>query len=289
MKWKMKKLLFYLSIVIIPIVQVCVFYVYVNVSFFANAFTRFDLESGKYVWNGLNNFAKVVESFKTNNAYIAAIWNSLLATGVGVATQILILMLSFYIQQRFFGSKVFLFILFLPTIISTIALSMVWQNLLVWVFPAWGLPDYFNNLSTAFASILVFGLWAGLGGNIFIYISAMNNVSPSVLESARLDGLGFLGEFFYIVIPGIFKSISIYLIGCLMGFFTSQSGYNFYADDAPAETYTIGYIVFVNQLKSKNMVDFPYACAFGLFSSFFAVPTILIARKLFDKFGPSED
>lgn len=286
---ELKKRLFYLSIVIIPILQVCVFYIYVNISFFVNAFTKYESNTGEYVWNGLNNFKSVIQSFQTNQGYIRSIGNSAIMTIVGLSTMFLTLLLAYYLQQKYLGSKFFIIALFLPVIISSMALTMIWQNMLIWVFPALGLPDYFNNVNTAFSSMLVYGIWGGLGGTIFIYISAMNNISPETLESGRLDGLKFFGEFIYLVIPGIFKSISVYILTTLMGFFTSQSAYNFYADAAPAETYTVGYIVFISSLRAKSRTDFPYACAFGLFTTLFAVPTMLISRKLMDKFGPSED
>jgi ABC-type sugar transport system permease subunit len=56
-----------------------------------------------------------------------------------------------------------------------------------------------------------------------MYLGAMNGISESVVEAAKLDGVTFFGEFIYITFPSIFSTFRSLLIVSIGGIFTNQA------------------------------------------------------------------
>ena len=55
----------------------------------------------------------------------------------------------------------------------------------------------------AWITIFVLVLWAGIGGNLVIYRSALSGVDESLYEAAKVDGAGPVRIFFSITLPEI--------------------------------------------------------------------------------------
>jgi multiple sugar transport system permease protein len=55
----------------------------------------------------------------------------------------------------------------------------------------------------AWIAILIVTIWWTLGGNLIIYVAALNGVSKEQLEAAELDGANSITKFFRISLPSI--------------------------------------------------------------------------------------
>ncbi len=84
-------------------------------------------------------------------------------------------------------------------------------------FPAW-----LGEARLIIPALIIWGFpWIGIIG-VLIYLSGLEKIPSSVYECAELDGVGWLGKFFYIELPLIATQVRINLvlmiIGVLQGF-----------------------------------------------------------------------
>ena len=61
------------------------------------------------------------------------------------------------------------------------------------------------------------GLWAGLGWGTIIYLAALSNVDPQLLEAATIDGANRFQRVRYISWPAIMPTITITMIFSISG------------------------------------------------------------------------
>lgn len=65
-------------------------------------------------------------------------------------------------------------------------------------------PVYFmTEASMARAIVVLAGIWKDMGWGTVVYLAAMRAISPSLYESASLDGAGKFKQLIYITLPGI--------------------------------------------------------------------------------------
>ena len=108
-------------------------------------------------------------------------------------------------------------------------------------------------------------------------------------ESARIDGCDAWGEFWHIILPLIYPTITVMFIADLAGIARVDLGtFNMYGQYTDPKLYTIGYYLYNETLKA-GIADYPHLATFGVFLTLIVVPVVLLVRYLLNKFGPSED
>ena len=130
-----------------------------------------------------------------------------------------------------------------------------------------------------------------------MYSNKMAGISEEIIESAHLDGATGLKEFWYIVLPLTYSTISVFLITGIAGICVNQYGaYEMFKGSAQANESSIGYWFFVQVAgRFAKMTDpngsatLPYYSAIGVLMTLFTVPVALTIRWALEKFGPSED
>ena len=155
-----------------------------------------------------------------------------------------------------------------------------------------------EHVNQTYFSILFFNIWVSFGVNVLMFTGAMSGINASVIESAQLDGANVVTEFFYISVPMIFQTVSTFIILGMTGIFTNQMNlYTFYAYEAPSSLETMGYYLYkaasradyINVEGLKGYLNYPQLAALGLILTCIVAPITFLVRKLFDKYGPSED
>lgn len=310
-----KRLLFYIFIMAIPSLQFLIFYLFVNIDSVLLAFQKYEYKIGALGYNvsfaGFDNFSKAWQIFKSSTDMIGNSLILFLSNFIIVST--LALFFSYYIAKKYFMSSFFRIMLFLPNIISTVALVTIYQTIVNDVFVELcknlGLGDWLikNNLdkgllgnnapeNVTFATVLIYNLWVGFGTNVMLYTGAMSSIDPSVVESAQLDGVGFLGEFIYIYVPLIWATFTTFVVTGLTGLFTSNMGLLvFYGTSRQPPFQVFGYFLYVQALRgdviSTNASFYSYSIisAVGVIITLILTPTTLMVKKLMEKYGPSTD
>lgn len=296
---KKKRLLFYLSIVILPTIQFCILYIYVNFNTIILGFKSYEIIPGqlgyKVGFAGLENF-KVAwqvltsESAMLKNSLLLFVWNLLIGTTLA-------LVFSFYIYKKFPCSTVFRVLLFMPQIVSGLILGLLFKYVVGEVYTALFSQEFglLENPATKFGTVLFYEIWVGFGVNVIMYTGAMSGINESVVESAHLDGAGLIQEFVYITLPLIYNTLSTFIIVQVSSIFTAQMHLYTLFGTGANELSTFGYYLYLQALQSDVVVtktgylSYPQLSALGFIISCIMIPIVLGMRKLMEKVGPSTD
>ena len=269
------------SIIFIPVVIFIYSNVYLNIRTIEMAFTD---TLGNWTFN---NFKWVVEDmFSESGVMKEALKNTLLFFFTNITFQnFLTLFLSYFLFKRIVGYKVFRVVLYLPVIIGSVAFSIIFKSVVGAGGPIFqivekihGNPiEFFADSRYAIWAILVYTVWVGLGG--MIYQGAMARIPNDVFEAAILDGISPLREFFQIIMPLIWPTITTLLILSLAGLFTA-SGPILLFTGGEFGTMTISYWMW-DQIYTYQAYN--AAAALGLLLTMIGVPIILVSRNLLFK------
>lgn len=293
-----RELIFYCLVLALPLTQFCVFYLGVNINSILLAFQYYNYDAGAFGWTGFSNFEMFFKDMFSVSVLQACFSTSMWVYLSGVFIEIPVtLLFSYYIYKKGFLAGTFKVIVFLPVIIPGIVMVLMYKyfveaavpNILEKLFNYKLGMSYLYNTSTAPAAIIIFLLWSGFGTGMVLYTSAMSRIPDSVTESARIDGAGHTREFFSVVLPMIYPTISMFLVLGVAGFFTSQAAlFSFYGYNSSIFTY--GYYFFIKVAQgSASFSDYPYAAAAGIIFTLVAAPVTLIVKYLLDKFGPTAE
>lgn len=297
------KNIFYWSILAFPLLQFVIFYIGVNLNSFALAFQKFDYTGNGYSFIGFENlfqnFLDVFKDFQETKYLQTAVWNSVLVFILGLVIGLSLgLLFSYYIYKKCALSKFYKTILFLPYIISSITLVIIYKYFVEQAVPEVVLKIFniemeglLSNQNTEFGAILFFTIWTGFGVQTLIYSSSMSGISNEIVEAAKIDGITPLKEFLFIDIPIIAPTISVFVVSSVATLFVNQMNlFNFYGVGAPYGVYTIGYYIYRGvSVAGTTLSDYPYYAAFGLVMTMITIPITLIVRKVMNKLNPNEE
>lgn len=287
--------IFYGIMVTFPLLWFAVFYVGVNINSILLAFKNYDLTTGAITFAGFENFVRFGTDFFGGIELKAAISNSLsLFLGTVLIGMSLAVIFAFYVYKRFIGEGVFRVLLFVPTVIPSIALVIMYSY-----FVDRALPVVFKNVlgikmlglltdaNTQWGTILAFNVLMGFGPNVLMYLSAMSRIPEDIIEYGQIDGLNYAKEFLYIVFPLISSTVVTFFVVNIASFFTSQGNlYSFFSERADNSLYTIGYYLFIKVQGRGSITNYPYASAGGLILTCIAAPVTLLARWGLNKLTP---
>lgn len=296
------KTIFYWSILAFPILQFVIFYIGVNLNSFALAFQTFDYTGDGYTFVGFDkffqNFIDVFKEFAEAKFLQKAVWNSVLVFILGLVIGLTLgLLFSYYIYKKCVLSKLFKVILFLPYVISSITMVIIYKYFVEQAVPEVAMKfmgiemeGLLSNPNTEFGAIFFFTMWTGFGVQTLIYSSAMSGISNEIVEAAKIDGITPLKEFLYIDIPMIAPTIGVFVVSSTATLFVNQMNlFSFYGTEAPYSTYTIGYYLYRGiSAAGTTLSEYPYYAAFGLVMTMITIPITLIVRKAMNKLDPNE-
>jgi len=206
------------------------------------------------------------------------------------------LLTSYYVYQKMLFSKTIKVIFFIPGLMSGIAMATISRYMFNIVFPEIleklaGIPPqpYLEVTANRIPIMLGINVWRGLCGASLLYMAAMAAVPQSVVESARIDGAGRLREFWSIIIPSIFPTITVITVTGITGLLISDLGtYDMFGRGIDFQSYTVGYYTF-DKLRNADYPTLPHLSALGILLSAITVPVVFLTKFLMEKIGPSTD
>lgn len=285
---------FYTLLIVLPIVQLLIFYFGVNFQSICMAFQRYDVKNNKFIWD-LNRNLTLFKIDAQSQGFWRMVLNSL---SVWVCTSlsgtVLAVIFAYYIYRRHPLSNFFKFVLFLPSVLPGILLAVMFKK-----FVGVGIPAYISYLCettvgdifNAGASggrinlITLFTVWISFGPQVLVYTGAMDRVDPAMLEAGRIDGANSLQEFFSIIFPNISSTVSTFLIIGVASIFTNQNNLiSFLGFEATFAESTLGYYLYKKVYEDfTGKTGFCYAAFLGILCTLIVIPLAFGARKLFDK------
>ena len=295
-----RKLLFYGLWMLLPLSQLAIFYFAVNINSILLAFQKYTVTDGRgaYVFAGFENFKNLFADgvgFSLNGLK-TMVKNTLLGFFIPeIITFLPSIITSYYVYKKCLFSKFFRVLLYLPTLLSVLALSIIQYYILELGVPEIAgkfgkdLDGILSNPDTALTGLIVLQIWFGFCKGIMLYPATMSSIPDSAIESARIDGCGAWGEFWHIILPLIYPTITVMFIADLAGIArVDLRTFNMYGQYTDPKLYTIGYYLYNETLKA-GIADYPHLATFGVFLTLIVVPVVLLVRYLLNKFGPSED
>ena len=290
---RVKELLFYASLVTIPLLHWVVFYLIVHFNSFFLAFKSYSSTDGS-VWVGFDNFKRVWSDLTLKNSNLQnAFKNSMIVFGLSLLTEPISIIVPYYIYKKYPGSEFFKVVLYLPRVLSGMVMGLLYQYVVDKILPTvfhnvfhTQIPPLLSDMSTRFWAAWIYGFWFGLGSGMLLYTGAMSRVPVSVVEYAKLDGCGPVRELFSITFPLIFPTFSTLFILSFTGIFTNQlSLYTFFGNGSTG-VQTVGYYLYREVMVSSGFDNYPYASALGLFFTLFVAPLTLLLRYVINKIDP---
>lgn len=189
------------------------------------SFCKWDIVTGlstiKFI--GLNNFVKIFSDKKFYKALEVTFKFCLISIPFYQISSLLIAML---LNMRIKFMRTFRLIFFLPSIIPTIASSMIWAQILgrdglinqaLRIFGIQG-PAWLNTPQTALYGLILMGVW-GIGNTMIIYLSGLQGVGEELYEASSIDGANAFQRFFKITLPMISPTIFFNVVMAVIGSF----------------------------------------------------------------------
>ncbi len=182
------------------------------------SFCQYDvLQIPMYI--GFNNYYEIL----FNDPYFwKSISNTFFYTLFRVPSNIILsLIIAISINKISRGGSIFRTAYFIPSLVSGVALSVIWM----WIFnPQIGLlnlilkffglsePMWLQDPSWSKPALIIMSFWSAGGGRMLIFLAALRNIPPKLYEAFKLDGGSSFQSFFHITLPMISPIIFLWSI-----------------------------------------------------------------------------
>ena len=287
-------LLFYCLLLLIPLVQILVFYFGVNFQSFFMAFQK--LENGRFVFDISSNLSRF-QSDITRSGFWTMIGNSFIVyLFTSLSSTVLATIFSYYVYKRRTLANFFKFVLFLPSILPALLLVIMFQMFVSNAFPAYfeilfkqEIPDFLGSsyagTQIRFTIITIYTIWISFGSQVLVYTGAMDQIPTEVIEAGTIDGTNSFTEFIHIILPYILSTVGTFLIAGVASIFTNQNNlFSFFNWNAINENeYTVGYYLYRLVYLDSHGSGYCYAAFLGLLCTIIVVPLSFAVRKVIER------
>jgi multiple sugar transport system permease protein len=234
------------------------------------SFTKVDLMSGSFSFEGLKYFDKMLHEKE--------FWKSVRNTGVYLIiyvplTLTLGLAMALVLNAKLYMRGLIRTFFIIPYITTYVATLVVWNvflhptqgplNSLLMSLGVASPPQYMVDTHWALPVLAVIGAWKDVGYHCILFLAALQAVSRDFYESSSIDGANRLQKFRHITFPLIspttFFLLLITIIGGLQAFYQMA----LMTKGGPAfSTTTLTYYIYRSAFEFS---DFSYASAVGVF------------------------
>ncbi|MBN2086669.1 MAG: sugar ABC transporter permease [Anaerolineales bacterium] len=157
-------------------------------------------------WVGVDNY---VRAFSEDIDF----WNALVFTAKFAVVSVALInafafLFAFLLTRKIRGANVFRTVFFMPNLIGGIILGYIWQLILNGILINFGVDITFDA-RYGFWGLVILMNWQMAGYMMIIYIAAIQNVPPELIEAASIDGAGALQTLRRITIPMVRPAFTI--------------------------------------------------------------------------------
>lgn len=157
-------------------------------------------------WAGLSNYIK---AFTADDTFISSLWFTVKFTVVSIVTvNVIAFALALALTRGIKGTNLFRTVFFMPNLIGGIVLGYIWNLIINGVLAYFGVDITFAAKYGFWGLVALFN-WQMIGYMMVIYIAGLQNIPPSLLEAAELDGASAFQRLRYVTIPMVMPSVTI--------------------------------------------------------------------------------
>ncbi len=216
------------------------------------SFTNYDGVTA-FDFIGIKNYTKLI----SNKEFIGSLRSTLFfAIGTVPIGCLVALMIAVVLNQDMKLKAVYRACYFMPTIVSMVAISVVFQQifnkdygLANALLGAIGIPpqDWLASTSQALPCVIFVSIWKGLGFNVVIFLAGLTSVDPQLYEAASIDGANAWTKLWKITFPSLRPTIAFVLINNTISSFQAFDQIYMLTSGGPAKaTQTISYLIYNN-------------------------------------------
>lgn len=156
---------------------------------------------------GLDNFIVML----SNATFRKALQNTVVFTVITVVLQLLLgFVFAIFLNRKILGGAFFRAVIFLPVILSNIAVSLVFMLIL---HPSKGPLNGFllslglsggtwlTSPDTALITIALVAVWQSFGYYMVLFLSGLQTINPDLYEAGEIDGANRFQQLIHITIP----------------------------------------------------------------------------------------
>lgn len=247
------------------------------------AFTSYDvLSAPKFV--GLDNFRDMLGDAVFRKSVLNTVVYTFFTVPFGMA---LGLLLALGLNAGLRARGVFRTAIFLPQVTATVAIALVW----LWIYnPRNGLfttllsifgvesPAWLASTTWAMPSVILVGIWQGIGMKMLIYLAALQNLPKELYEAASVDGASKVRQFFSLTLPLLKPATFFVLITSMISAFQSFDQIYILTDGGPANSTTMmTYEIYKSAFREFRV---GYACAQSLVLFVLLMAFTLVNRRM---------
>jgi multiple sugar transport system permease protein len=265
--------------------------------------------AGARAFVGLGNYVAVLKDPVFWKALLNTGWYSLFEVPVILFLSLVVALL---LNQKIRGLGSYRTIYYLPVVTSIVAVSVVWRwilqpdrgllnYILSWLHVTgfrWlqdprglfrlilgprgaGLPDGLRGPSVALLSLVMMGIWKGLGYNIVIFLAGLQNIPGAYYEAARIDGAGRVQMFRKVTWPLISPTTYYVLImSCISAFETFAQVWIMTGPPAGGPLSTTKVVMYYFYENAFELWRLGYGAAIAFFA-FFIILTLTVFQRVF--------
>lgn len=297
-----KETIFCLCILVPLLLHWALFFVYGNLNSILLAFQRYDVASFSYKFltggRAFENFSRFLSDLFGGGNVTHYVLMGMLFHTVGIAIGLPVsIMCSFVIYKKLPGHGIFKVMLYLPSIFSAMVVALIFKYFADKALPeivAWfggNINGLFYDTRYNVLLLVAYSTFFAVPGSLLINLGTMSRTPPELVEYGRLEGMTLWQEFIHVTLPLMYSVLQIYCLGLFAGFFTQMGPLHIiYAQNAPVNTQTFGYYMFVSVMgdsASKSM--YGYTAAANLLIGLVSIPVVYGTKKLFDRFDPEAE
>jgi multiple sugar transport system permease protein len=172
-------------------------------------------------WDGFNNLSMAgLDNYRfvfTDPQLAASARNTLWLTALQVPGLLVSgLIVAYFLQKAGRMTSFYRLLFFAPQVTSSVAVAAIWLYLFnPQISPINSLlrsvgitaPDWLQDPHTVILSLVVVGVWQGLGYQVVIFMAGLSNVPRTLLEAASIDGANEWQKFWRVTIPMLSPTI----------------------------------------------------------------------------------
>ena len=152
------------------------------------------LEGGNFVWAGLGNFKKFFQDERAlNSLWVTAKY----LVGVLSIETIVGLLISFFLDRKFFGKPVVRALIIIPMFMTPMVSGLIWRaffdtnnGLVNWILSLFKVPmiDWLGSVDTALVSLMITDMWQWTPFMVLLIMASLDCVPTDQIEAAMIDG-----------------------------------------------------------------------------------------------------
>ncbi|MEM1875151.1 MAG: sugar ABC transporter permease [Candidatus Hadarchaeales archaeon] len=203
-----------------------IFVIYPTLDLFRFSFTSWDGVAPTKQWVGVANYRELF----SDKIFWQSFKNTLVWTTIVLFINVFIaLIIAALLAEPIRGRVWFQLAYFLPAVQAGVVTATIWR----WMYQPQGVLNTFlrtiglgqlargwlGDFNFALPALAIAGSWMSIGVNIAIFLGSIQNIDPSLYESAKIDGATRFQLFRYITVPSLYHTIVIVLILSTIGAF----------------------------------------------------------------------